>query len=148
MCCDRIWIPHQILSPPFTQIRTLACLLTKLFSPQKSLRSPPLPHSDTPHYTSTVLGPTRLRLDQSPEETEQPKTNIDGNKHMHLCQLTHDKEGKAMQWGEDSLFKKECWSENSLRIHTILALTSERVLIDALAPSLHSFWSYFSTDLQ
>ena len=32
-----------------------------------------------------------------------------GNKHMHLCQLTHDKEGKAMQWGEDSLFKKECW---------------------------------------
>ena len=32
-----------------------------------------------------------------------------GNKHMHLCQLIHDKEGKAMQWGEDSLFKKECW---------------------------------------
>ena len=35
-----------------------------------------IPHSDAPHYTSTVLGPTGLRLDQSPEETEQPKTNV------------------------------------------------------------------------
>ena len=31
-----------------------------------------IPWSDAPCYTSTVLGPIRLRLDQIPEETEQP----------------------------------------------------------------------------
>ena len=29
-----------------------------------------IPHSDTPHYTTTVLWPTRLRLDRIPKETE------------------------------------------------------------------------------
>ena len=33
-----------------------------------------LPHSDTPDYTSSVLGSTSLRLDQIPQESEQPNT--------------------------------------------------------------------------
>ena len=39
-----------------------------------------IPHSDAPCYTSTVLGPTALRLDQIPEQNSQKQISISKTK--------------------------------------------------------------------
>ena len=39
-----------------------------------------IPHSDVPCYTSTVLGPTGLRLDQIPEQNSQKQISISKTK--------------------------------------------------------------------